>query len=252
MSDCRFGVSPVNYPDPDPVNSRGQNLDVNRNLLSLRSFATSLKKNLFEVWFYTIFFMIFIHVYSPGAGAENPLGTKFWCQQEHLVTCCKFQKNLFEVWFYTIFFFMIFPGRGRQSPGDKILMSTCQSWSCDQDRLNKLSFPHPIGNRDSIWNLASISPVVSEEKMFKECGRWTDRRRRPTYPISSPMSLWLSWAKNTVWSRSLLFAWTCLKSYDQYSCSFTINLTSTNPCHTYKQSEVEFPDKLQNLESSKS
>ena len=24
---------------------------------------------------------------------------------------------------------------------------------------------------DSIWNLASIGPVVSEEKMFKECGR---------------------------------------------------------------------------------
>ena len=26
---------------------------------------------------------------------------------------------------------------------------------------------------DSIWNLASIGPVVSEEKMFKECGRQT-------------------------------------------------------------------------------
>ena len=30
-------------------NPRGQNFDVNRNLLSLRSFATRLKKNLFEV-----------------------------------------------------------------------------------------------------------------------------------------------------------------------------------------------------------
>ena len=65
------------------------------------------QKNLFEVWFYTIFFHDFIHVYSPRAGDDNPLGTKFWCQQEHLVTsviCCKFKKNLFEVWFYTIFF----------------------------------------------------------------------------------------------------------------------------------------------------
>ena len=26
---------------------------------------------------------------------------------------------------------------------------------------------------DSIWNLASIGQVVSEEKMFKECGQWT-------------------------------------------------------------------------------
>ena len=74
-------------------NPRGQNFDVNRNLLSLRSFATSLKKN--SVWFYTICFHDFIHVYSPRAGPDNPLGTKFWCQQEPLVTsviCCKFQK----------------------------------------------------------------------------------------------------------------------------------------------------------------
>ena len=58
----------------------------------------------------------------------------------------------------------------------------------------------PPYHGDSIWNLASIGPVVSEEKMFKECGRrtddgWTDRRQRLTYPISSPMSLRLRWAK---------------------------------------------------------
>ena len=56
-------------------------------------------KNLFGLILYT-FFHDFIHVYSPGAGADNPLGTKFCCQQEHLVTsviCCKFQNNLFEV-----------------------------------------------------------------------------------------------------------------------------------------------------------
>ena len=28
----------------------------------------------------------FIHVYSPGARAENPLGTNFWCQQKALIT----------------------------------------------------------------------------------------------------------------------------------------------------------------------
>ena len=48
---------------------------------------------------------------------------------------------------------------------------------------------------DSIWNLASICPVVSEEKMFKEYGRQTDGWWRPAYPISSPVSLWLKWAK---------------------------------------------------------
>ena len=46
----------------------------------------------------------FIHVYSPWAGAGNPLGPKFWCQQEGLITlviCCKFIKNLFNLWLYT-------------------------------------------------------------------------------------------------------------------------------------------------------
>ena len=40
----------------------------------------------------------------------------------------------------------------------------------------------------SIWNLASTGPVASEEKMFENVD---DGQRRPTYPISSPMSLWL-------------------------------------------------------------
>ena len=65
------------------------------------------KKKLWSLILYN-FFMILYNVYSPGARADNPLGTKFECQQEHLVTsviCCKFQKNLFEVWFYTFFFF---------------------------------------------------------------------------------------------------------------------------------------------------
>ena len=52
----------------------------------------------------------FIHVYSPGARAENPLGTNFWSQQKALITssiCCMFQTNLFEFWFY-IHFLMFF------------------------------------------------------------------------------------------------------------------------------------------------
>ena len=57
-------------------NPRGQNVDVNRNLLSLRSFATSFKKISLKSDFVQ-FFHYFIHVYSRGAGADNPLGTKF-------------------------------------------------------------------------------------------------------------------------------------------------------------------------------
>ena len=32
--------------------------------------------------------------HSPWAGADNPLGPKFWCQQEGLI-------NLFNLWLYT-------------------------------------------------------------------------------------------------------------------------------------------------------
>ena len=74
----------------------------------------------------------FIYVYSPGARTDKPLGTNFWCQQSALITlpiCCRFKQNCFEVRFYILFFFMfhhmyIAPGRGRQSTGHKILMTT--------------------------------------------------------------------------------------------------------------------------------
>ena len=83
-----------------------RNFDVNRNILSLRSFVASLKKNLWSLILYN-FCHAFIHVYSSRARADSPQGTKFWCQQKGLITlpiCCKFQRNLFEVCFYTIFF----------------------------------------------------------------------------------------------------------------------------------------------------
>ena len=131
------------------------------------------QKNLFEVWFYTIFFMIlymylargrdwqllgdkilmptglschfghllqvstkslwslilynffhdFIHVYSPGAGADNPQGTKFWCQQKYLVNsfiCCQFKKkSLWSLILYNFFHDLIHvysPRAGADSP----------------------------------------------------------------------------------------------------------------------------------------
>ena len=39
----------------------------------------------------------------------------------------------------------------------------------------------PPFHGESIWNLASICPVVSEEKMFKECGRRTDGQTTEAY-----------------------------------------------------------------------
>ena len=45
-------------PEQGQTAPRGQSFDVNRNVLLLHSFLASLKKNVFEVWFYTFFFMI--------------------------------------------------------------------------------------------------------------------------------------------------------------------------------------------------
>ena len=65
----------------------------------------------------------YIHVYSPSIGADNPLGTKFWCQQKAPITlpiCCKFQKDFFEIWFYTHFLMILYvyitPRQGQKNP----------------------------------------------------------------------------------------------------------------------------------------
>ena len=58
-------------------NPRGPKFDVNRNLLSLRSFATSLKKNLFKVWMYTICFMILNMYITPTQELIAPRGQSF-------------------------------------------------------------------------------------------------------------------------------------------------------------------------------
>ena len=89
----------------------------NRKALSLCPYVASYKMISSKSDFIRIF-NDFIHVYSPVARAENPLGTNFWCQQKPLVTltiCCKFRMNLFEFWFYTHFlmFFHIYIAQGQ-------------------------------------------------------------------------------------------------------------------------------------------
>ena len=64
---------------------RGQNFDVNRKTLSLYPFVASFKEISLKSDFIH-FFHDFVHVYSPKAGADSPLGTKCLYQQEHLVT----------------------------------------------------------------------------------------------------------------------------------------------------------------------
>ena len=84
-------------------------------------------KNLFEVWFYTIFFMIlymYLHV-APGQGLTTPRGRNF--VNRNILSLWSFvgsfKKNLFEVWFYAIFFMILYmyiaPGQGQTAPRGK-------------------------------------------------------------------------------------------------------------------------------------
>ena len=77
-------------------NPRGQNLDVNRNLLSLQSLATSFKK--ISLKFYTIFFMIlymYIHV-APGQGLTAPRGRNFYVNR-NILTLRSFVASLKKI-----------------------------------------------------------------------------------------------------------------------------------------------------------
>ena len=104
---------------------RERNFYVNRNILSLWSFVASFKKNLFEVCFYAIFFMIlymYIHV-ALGQGLTTPRGRNFYVNRNILSLwsfVASFKKNLFEVWFYAIFFMIlhmyIARGQGQTAP----------------------------------------------------------------------------------------------------------------------------------------
>ena len=78
-----------------------------------------------------IYFNAFIHVYSPRAGADNPLGTNVDVNRKS-ISLCLFVAGLKKIALKSNFIYIFFmfhqiyiaPGRGRQSIGDKILMTT--------------------------------------------------------------------------------------------------------------------------------
>ena len=72
------------------ANPRGQNFDVNRNHLSLRSFATSFKKISFKSDFIQFFFIILYMYISPGQGLTTPSGWNF-----------DVNRNILSVWSFT-------------------------------------------------------------------------------------------------------------------------------------------------------
>ena len=63
-------------PEQELTTPWGRNFDVNKNILSLRSFVASFKIISLKSDFIQ-FFHDFIHVYSPRAGKDSPQGTKF-------------------------------------------------------------------------------------------------------------------------------------------------------------------------------
>ena len=70
-----------------------ENSDVNRKALSLCPFVASFKKTSLTSDCIHIF-ACFRHVYSPGAGADNPWGQNFY-----------FNINLLSLWSFAVSFF---------------------------------------------------------------------------------------------------------------------------------------------------
>ena len=148
-----------------------------------------LKNNLFEVWFYTIFFMILYMYIALGQGQTAPRGQSFdvnrnvsslhsfvasfkkrgenrsWSTQGHNLNKlgstrapdAAYQLPLSSAfWFRRRRFLKVFTINGH---GDHLGHVIWTVWT--------------NSHGGSIWNLTLIGPVVSEEKMFKECGRQT-------------------------------------------------------------------------------
>ena len=106
-------------------NPRGQNFDVNRNLLSLQSLATSFKKISLKSDFIQFFFMIlymYIHV-APGQGLTTPRGRNFYVNR-NILTLWSFvasfkKKSLWSLIlcnFFHDFIHVYSPRAGADSP----------------------------------------------------------------------------------------------------------------------------------------
>ena len=108
-------------PGQGQKTSWGQTFDVNRKPLSLRPFVASFKQISLNSDFIHIFY-IFLHVYSPGAGADNHFyGQNSDVNRKALSLCpfvASFKKYIFEVYFFFTYFCLflymyIAPGQGR-------------------------------------------------------------------------------------------------------------------------------------------
>ena len=80
------------------------------------------KKNLFEVWFFTIFYVFFSHVYSPRQGLTTHWGQKFYDNRKAFSLCpyvasfkmISSKSDLHT--FLMILYMYIAPGQGQKTP----------------------------------------------------------------------------------------------------------------------------------------
>ena len=79
---------------------RGQNFDVNRNLLSLRSFGTSFKKSPWNLMLFIFFTILYMYI-APGQTTHWEQNFDVNINTLSLSHLLQVSKNIFEIWFYT-------------------------------------------------------------------------------------------------------------------------------------------------------
>ena len=86
------------------------------------------------------------------------------------------------------------PPQGSKCQALSHILAWQPSWSCDSHAANKISFPLPKEVPHKIWLW------LAKWFLRRRCLSIVNNGRRQTpdhgYTISSPMSLWLRWAKN--------------------------------------------------------
>ena len=103
-------------------NPRGQNFDVNRNSCHF-GHLLQVSKNLFEVWFYTFFFIIFYMHIAPGQGLTTRWGWNFDVNK-NILSLPSFVASLKKIslksdfihFFFMILYMYIAPGQGQTAP----------------------------------------------------------------------------------------------------------------------------------------
>ena len=120
--------------------------------------------------------ILYIYI-TLGQGLKTPLDTKFWCQQEQLVTsaiCCKFQNNLFEVWFFSWFNICIKPrGCGHTAPKG-------QRFDVNRNVLSLYSFVASL----KIMSLSLILYIFYDLIHVYSPGAWADSPRGQSFDVN--------------------------------------------------------------------